>query len=537
MGIHRFKTNIPARRSLAACLMVVASTHAASQSKVEEAARPVQTRAPSVLIHQRFDDVATRTQPVQLRAPVIEIVDPTAPAKTPNGAASAAQGVAPTTVEPTRSAANRSRSPGKPSPQTGPIVGPDIHLYIGESRLIRGLKSSRVVVGTDTIMTAVVLDNREVMLFGNGPGSTTLQVWDTANTMRTFRVNVKGTDTGKLLKDVQALLSDIPNARVHAVGDKVVIDGRDLGDENLHRIAALTKQFDSSVINLTDYQREHGGWDQMVILDVKVVEFKNRERVRDLGIRWASATAGPTFGIAGDIHASRLRNGDRYYVQPVPGVADVARPLAPFRTFFGLASTLASMINLMATDGEAIILSEPQLASRHGRKASMNVGGRIPFAVVAGLGAVEVRYERFGVILEMTPWIGKDGMIQAKIKAEVSDRDTSLDVNGLPGFRERMVETVFNVNDGETMVLSGLVQRLKSTATQKVPGLGDVPVVGALFRNNHDEVRESEVIIFVTPKIVDARHKGVRDAIQSTEQRTNDYLGPIHLVPGSESRP
>jgi pilus assembly protein CpaC len=426
-----------------------------------------------------------------------------------------------------------------PADSADPVAFIDVAMRTGESRLIRGLHSSRVVVGTDKIVTAVVLENREVMLFGNAQGATTVQVWDTANVMRTFQITVSGLDIAKMAEEVKLILGDIPNIRVNVVGDKVVVDGRNVGDENLFRIALLTKRLEN-VVNLTEYQKDNGGWDQMVMLDVKVVEFKNRDRVRDLGINWdLQNVSGPIFGIAGDIKSSTTRTGQQIFVQPgsTNGIAGSAvtiadqgvNTIAPFRTYFGMASALFSKIRLLANDGEAVILSEPQLTARHGKAARMNVGGRIPLQVTSGIGATEVRYERYGVILEVTPFISRSGTVQAKIKAEVSEPGQTY--NNLVSFNERMVETVFNVQDGETMVLSGMVQRQKTSATAKVPGIGDLPFVGHAFKNTIDVERDTEVIIFVTARIVSSGHPGVQNAIDATERRIDDTLG---VRPGQE---
>jgi pilus assembly protein CpaC len=499
-------------------------------------------QAPTSTVREIGSRASSNTQPVQLQPGVVEIVDP---ARAPLAAATPAAAAAPSRVQiievpasssPGRttgvSATSSAPKAGAQAAQVDAMPATDVLMQLGESRLVRGLRASRVVVGTDKVASAVVLDNREVMLFGNAPGSTTLQIWDTRNAMRTFRVIVKGTDIAKMAADVRTMLSDIPGVKVAVLGDKVVIDGQDLGDENLHRIAALTKQFDN-VVNLTEYQRDNGGWDRMVILDVKIVEFKNRDHVRQLGIDWSiNGAAGPSFGIVGDIKASRNRDGTAFVLptQGLPsGVQDLARPAAPFRTFFGLASAVFSKINLLASDGEAVILSEPQLAARHGRSARMNVGGRVPITV-AGVGVAQVVHERFGVIVEMTPHIGKNGMVHAKIKAEVSEPISALAPTA--GLTERMVETVFNVNDGETMVLSGLVTRKKVDNVNKVPLLGDAPIFGSLFRTEGSSMQEGEVVIFVTPKIVDPKHRGIVDTVNATERRLDDALGPMHMVPG-----
>ncbi|HEU4458266.1 MAG TPA: pilus assembly protein N-terminal domain-containing protein [Methylibium sp.] len=464
-------------------------------------------------------------------APVSAATSAATPAlKPPSALVSAA--VASRTATPARDAspARRVSVPATQVIDIGPASLTDITLFVGESRLLSGLKSARVVVGSGTVATASVLESREVMLFGNAPGTVTLQVWDVLGQLRQYRLTVRPAEMQRLAAELGELLRDVPNLRITPVGDKVVIDGHDLGDENLYKIATLTKTYEQ-VVNLTEYQKDHGGWDRMVLLDVKIVEFKNKDRLRELGIQWDAQANGPAFGIAGDIRSSYQSDGNRFYVLPgggglpVEGADRLARPVTPFRSYFGLLSVLYSRINLLANDGDAVVLASPQLTARSGKQARMNVGGRVPIVVVGGLGDRTVETLTYGVGLSVTPWVGRNGSIHASISTEVSEPDGSVTINGQPAFRERRVETVFNVRDGQTMVLSGLIQRNKSTTVTKVPLLGDVPLLGALFRSTREAESESEVVIFVTPTIVDADSDSVRQRIAESEARAGRYLG------------
>ncbi len=536
---------------LRAATIVALTAAGPSGAALAQSSAELQSQASTAQTITRRGTPASNTQPVQLVRPVIEVVDPSKtsmslplpsalpPNQVPasmtvqrrsDGAAVGGDDPKQTSMSALKGLAPSRRTVKEPLEPTAaePLPAVDVSMRIGESRLVRGLRSTRVVVGTDKVVTAVVLENREVMLFGGAQGATTVQIWDAANVMRTFKVRVEGADIAKMADEVRTLLADLPNAKVFIVGEKVVVDGKGLGDEGLFRIAALTKRFEN-VVNLTEYQKDNGGWDRMVMLDVKVVEFKNRDRLHNLGINWATeGVNGPAFGIAGDIKSSSTGNGARIFVQTnEDGTVQVAETLAPrlspFRSFFGLASALTSKINLLVSDGDAAILSEPQLTARNGRAARMNVGGRIPLAVSTGLGVTEIRYERYGVIVDVTPFISSNGMVQAKIKAEVSEPSNVFE--GRVSFTERMVETVFNVQDGQTMVLSGLIQRKSEVGVNKVPLLGDIPVLGHAFKNTRTIDRDSEVIIFVTAKIVDPTHPGIQGAIDSAERRVDDFMG------------
>jgi Flp pilus assembly secretin CpaC len=243
-------------------------------------------------------------------------------------------------------------------------------------------------------------------------------------------------------------------------------------------------------------------------MDVRVVEFKNRDKVRELGIRWDEGANGPAFGIAGDIKSSPVGDG-RFVVAPpqgstIVGIDAMPRPIAPFRTYLGLVSVLNSRISLMETDGDAVTLAQPQLTARSGKQAEFHVGGQIPYATFNPLGQATVQFQDFGIIVKIKSWVDRLDQVQSDIEAEFSEPDQ--DVNpraGVPGLRKRRAATSFNVRSGETMVIAGLLQRRKGEAVARVPGLGSLPLVGELFKHRRSTDADSELVVFVTPTIVD----------------------------------
>lgn len=433
---------------------------------------------------------------------------------------------------PAAAAASAPANAGTPAPML-------LELFAGESRVLTQMKATRVAVGSGAVLTASVLDNQELLLHGNGPGHSTMHVWTSGGRVLEFRITVRPTDMSRLRNELQVLFSDLSTLDVRTVGDKVVLDGHSLSEEQLAKVDEIAKRY-AQVVNLTQFQKDKA-WEKMVAMDVRVVEFRNRDKVRELGIRWDDGMAGPSFGIAGDIKYSPTRGGGPFLLDPprdvpITGGDTVARPLAPFRTYFGLISSLHSRIQLMETDGHAVTLAQPQLTARSGKSAEFQIGGSIPYAVIGPLGQPSVSFHPYGIIVHIKPWVDRLEQVQSDITAEVSEPDP--DVNpraGVPGLRKRMARTSFNVRAGETMVIAGLLQRRKGESVTQVPGLGSLPLVGELFKSRRSSDSESELVIFVTPTIVDMADGEQARRLGNALLRAERYLDPPLPAPPASS--
>jgi pilus assembly protein CpaC len=182
-------------------------------------------------------------------------------------------------------------------------------------------------------------------------------------------------------------------------------------------------------------------------------------------------------------------------------------------------------LNLLQQDGRASILAEPQLSTRSGYKASFLAGGEFPYSV-ATINGVTVQFKPYGIKLDIEPKVGRDGVIRAVIESEVSSIDSSVSTTGGPALLTRKTKTEFNVHAGETIVLSGLLQRNTSTDIDKVPLLGDLPVLGALFRSKRFQNKETELVVFVTPTLVDSHTPELADRVRRATGRLDQTLGP-----------
>ena len=453
-------------------------------------------------------------------APAVPQADPRNPIiETPRAKIKRA---APKTVEP--------YAPLNPDGDTMPV--PEIEMYLGESKVFPTPGVARIAVGNGNILSASALDDKEVILFANGTGVSSLFVWNADGRYQRVKVTIVPGDTARVAREVASFLKHIPKTTATVVGDKVIVEGDELADADREKVAELAKRY-PQIVNFTGQV----GWEQTVLMDVKVVEFPKTE-LRELGLKW-NPTGGGALGAIwspfsrGDNGAS---TGGRAITITSPsnqlppiGPIDKSSPLG---VVLPSALTVMSAVNmginaqltLLEQNGTAAILAEPQLSTRSGYKASFLAGGEFPYSV-SNLNGVTIVFKPYGIKLDIEPRVGSNGVIRAQIDSEVSSIDTSVSAVGGPALLTRRTKTEFNVRTGETIVLSGLLQRTTGTDIDKVPLLGDIPVLGALFRSKRFQNKETELVVFVTPTIVDARAPGLQERVQRTNERLSEKMG------------
>jgi pilus assembly protein CpaC len=171
---------------------------------------------------------------------------------------------------------------------------------------------------------------------------------------------------------------------------------------------------------------------------------------------------------------------------------------------FGL--DIASAIDAAETDGLVTMLAEPNLTALSGETASFLAGGEIPIPISQGFGAVSIEYKQYGVSLSFTPTVLSSGRIALRVRPEVSELSSAgtVTLNGftVPGITTRRAETTVELGSGQSFMIGGLLNNNTANATDKVPGIGALPVIGALFRSNSFRRQKTELVIVVTPYLV-----------------------------------
>ncbi len=405
-----------------------------------------------------------------------------------------------------------------------PVRAQTIRLYNGEVKLLPVAGVRRVAVGNGKLLSVTNLPKQLIMI-GTGVGDTNMLVWNHRGEVMAYNIDISAQDTQQTAENLRESLGGIPGLRVESRGGEVVLAG-DVTPEAEKQIGMLARHF-KGVINLT-----HGvtvDMKRMVYLDVQVVDFK-KSVLKNLGINWQQSMSGPVLGLVGAAidnpfyHIGDLTQGGQRsnQLQGNGGTLTGLPNQMPFSRYFGITTSLSSVINLAVQNGDAYVLANPQLSTRSGGDATFLAGGEVPIPVSSALGQTTVEYKNYGVKLNIQPVADRYGNIEATVDTEVSQIDPSVVIQGYPGFLTRKTSSMVNVHSGQTIVMSGLVQATGANTLTKFPWLGDVPIIGALFRDRNFQSSRDELVIFVTPKVFnpDSRinrevvHRGVRIAHQ-----------------------
>lgn len=394
-------------------------------------------------------------------------------------------------------------------------------LFVGDVKTLRFPSIKRIVVGNGKVLNAAAVSANEVLVIAENTGTSVLSVWDKKGHEHRILYRVNGEDTSKSLKDLSLLVHDIPSIRMREVGDKVVVEGDNVSSAAQEKLEVLARQF-PNLVNMTNPVT----WEKMILLDVRIVEF-NTQALKELGINWSTSMQGPAAG-----YAREWINNGVYRVGSTDGMTPIRSQgfngtLDSGLGYFGIATAITSQINLMAREGKAVILAEPKLSARSGSDAHFLAGGEIPLPVRGSNGDVNVFYKEYGIVLDIKPESGGDGTIRATIKAEVSSIDSSITVGGFPGFLKRQTNTEVNLKENETLVISGLVSSEMSKDINKVPFLGDIPVIGRLFKSSNFRNKQTELVFFVTPHLINAQAKQNQEMLKQTDDKLEKTVNAI----------
>lgn len=398
-----------------------------------------------------------------------------------------------------------------------PTQETELTMYVGEAKVLNEPGVRRLAVGNGQVLNATVLDERQVLVLAEEEGQSSLYVWRRAGGEHAYTITVVPANVGRLMTEVRALLGDNDKVRTRVIGDKIILEGSDLTDEQARRVEEIGKRY-PLIVNLIS----RVGLEPMVVTDVRILEFR-KTALRDLGIRWSTdSIAGPTYGVLGDISRSAP------FVQPPEGTGTAAgrgpvvgSRISPFATYFELNSTITSAISAAVSKGDATFLAEPRLTTKSGGSAKFLAGGEVPIPVDNGFGSVTVQFKPYGVKLEVTPIVGESGAINMTVLTELSAIDAELTVRDVPAFLTRRTDTQVNLQTNETLVVSGLFDGVATKSLEKVPGLGDVPVLGELFRSRRFRRNETDLVILLTPRLVFSRAAEAKAETENAEQKSD----------------
>jgi pilus assembly protein CpaC len=340
---------------------------------------------------------------------------------------------------------------------------------------------TQVAIANPDIADVVVVSESEILLVGKAPGMTTLHIWAGGERI-TYEVEVLSEDV--LVANEIRAIAQIPELKVSKVGKTIVLEGTVNSRYQKNRAEMAAAAYGDKIINMLEITNP-----VQIKLEARIVEI-NRQRERDLGIKWGNSADTPGSFLFGQSYTNSVAAGN--VLGGLGGYANIN-----------------AQLSALVKQGAARVLSQPNIITVSGETANIMIGGQIPIPVSLKDGQITVEWKDYGIKLDIAPEANGEDLIHSKVKAEVS----SLDWNSaksiklgynleIPPLKLSKAETIIALQSGETMALGGLISSQDNKVSTKVPFLSDLPVLGGLFTSKEFSRNETELIILITPYLV-----------------------------------
>jgi pilus assembly protein CpaC len=451
-------------------------------------------------------------------------------------------------------AQRRKKKPAKPVADSDKIVRVAMN---GSTHLKFDASLTRVSIGSD-IAEVNAYGSNEVVVTGKRLGTTTLMVWKGGSRAETWTV-VVGYPRERIIELLNAAIPDIENLQVEDAGATLIVAGDVPSVADVERAEAILRGFlpggttgaDAApgILNMLRVTGDH-----QVQLEVAFAEV-SRSGLKQIGINlwsrnvqdnWSGGLFNPQSNptpnaVSGGVIDPAAVAGEL----PVPsadGTPIVIPPIVgAFNAVFGLGNDyefpFSAALSVLANRGYARTLAEPTLVAMSGKKASFLAGGEFPLPLPQALGQVTIEFKKFGVQLEFLPTV-VDDTIQLDVDMSVSDLDFSLGIKlanvTVPGLTKRFSSTTVRLKDGQSFAIAGLLSDKVRSNVDKVPWLGDIPILGTLFRSTRYQREETELMVVVTARL--ARPQGERPRLPGEDTTTDPTDLELFFLGSSESK-
>src|SRR5229473_8126373 len=399
-------------------------------------------------------------------------------------------------------AANTPPQTATPAASEGPAP---LRVMVGKSLLINTTdRLKRVSVTDPEVADALVVTPTQVLVHGRSPGEVSLLIWDEYERSRSFDLRVD-VDVTAAAEEIKRIFPD-EQIDVSASRSAIVLSGHVTTEDVTKHAGMVAGAYSKNVINVLSFGPVGA---QEILLEVKFAEV-DRTAVTQLGVNLFSPGTGNTVGTltAGQFGGFQISRGAETTGGTTTGSSgqtninlNQALNLFLFRTDINLGAVVQALQqkNLLQ------ILAEPNLIAVNGKEASFLAGGEFPFPIVQpgqGFTAVTIQFREFGVQLKFTPVIMPSGNIHLRVVPEVSQLDFAdgLTVSGfnIPALSTRRASTEFELQDGQSFVIAGLMDNRVTNITSKLPGLGDIPILGNFFKSKNLQKNNSELMVLCT---------------------------------------
>lgn len=421
------------------------------------------------------------------------------------GAAATTQAAEPTQKAPAKAAVKK-KAPAKPAemlsvsaPTSTIEFAPQVTAAVGKSTLLKlPAPATRVSVGNTAVADVILLNPREVYLLGKSVGSTNIMLWSKTGQTTVVDVTVVGVDiVASLQGKLKQLLPGETGIKISAAADSVVLTGIVSDAVKVDQAVALAEAYlgteankDRKVINMLQAAAP-----QQVMLEVKVAEV-SKTLLDKLGAQFNSISS---VGGGGKWTYKILSD----FLTDSSGVLGAVK-----------GSTRNLLIDAEKKDGLVKILAEPTIMAMSGQEGAFLAGGRFYIPVpqsggFGGVGGITLEEKEFGVGLRFTPTVLEGGRINLRVTPEVSELSTtgttissSGTISVLPTVTTRRASTTVQLHDGQSFVIGGLIKNNVTETIKAFPILGEIPILGALFRSSEFQSEKSELVFVVTPRLV-----------------------------------
>jgi len=357
--------------------------------------------------------------------------------------------------------------------------------------------AAKVFVPNPEIADVQADDPLKIMVYGRKAGKTSIYVTTRSGQVRAYTVNVVRS-AGQVRDTLRAM---VPDARIDVASapNGLTISGNVATPRQAEAVKAAAQQYLSEKESLNFNVGVTGG--TQVNLQVRIAEV-SRSVSRSFGFNWSAIFNNDSIAVGLLTGRSPVTNG----------FGDFTRDTSPSLLnsigvgYSGHSANISALVDALQAEGLVTILAEPNLTATSGENASFLAGGEFPVPVAQSRDQVTIEWKHFGVSLDFTPTVLEAGRISIKVRPEVSELSDAgaVTINGVkvPSIAVRRAETTVELASGQSFAIAGLFQNSASSNVSRFPWLGDIPVLGALFRSTNFKRNESELVIIITPYIV-----------------------------------
>ncbi len=399
-----------------------------------------------------------------------------------------------------------------------------------------------VVVSDPSVADVEVKSARQIYLLGKGPGETTFYATD-ASGKTVFRAIIRVGQNLDSLDQMLGLAMPDADIQITTMNGSVLLTGTVAQPEDAEEAVKLVEAFAGS--STVVISRLKNATPLQVNLRVRIAEV-SRSLAKEISGNidtFDTAPAGGqlySFGSGRNFVSKETTATGTTFTFNRPSGGNL---LGTVGKLFGI--DVAAAFDMAERNGLLATLAEPNLTTVSGETAEFRAGGQYPFPVSSGLGAIGIEFKNFGVSLQYTPTVLSNGRISLRVRPEVSEISSqgAVRVGGteVPSITTRMADTTIELGSGQSFMIAGLMQNTSSSSISKLPGAGDIPVLGALFKSNGWRRSETELMIIVTPYLVkpvsDNEIKLPTDGFNAPNDFERVLLGKTASRTGGDTRP